>query len=166
MMGTMPAATMAVAIPAMHTQPSLNSKFVSLIITPLRSRPRLWNTWHDCLARERQAYGTKGSLLYTRGCQVVSVSGYPHGDHLVQVILELVAQALSTQFAQRPGLDLSNAFPRQLECLTDFLHRPAVAIGQAIAQGQHRPFSLSQAREQVFYQLCACQMAGSIVRSE
>jgi hypothetical protein len=63
----------------------------------------------SCTVRQRA-----GRLLH-------SMSGCPHVDHLVQVILQLVAQALSTQFAQRPGLDLSNAFPRQLECLTDFL---------------------------------------------
>src|SRR5258708_6453133 len=92
-------------------------------------------------------------------------SGYPV-DHLVQVILEHRAKALGTQFAQRPGLDLSNAFPRQLECLADFLQCAAAAIGQAVAQGQHRAFSFCQALKQVFDQLCECEMAGDIGRSE
>ena len=39
---------------------------------------------------------------------------------LVQVVLQLVARAVGTQFVQRPGFNLPNAFPRHLECFADF----------------------------------------------
>ena len=107
-----------------------------------------------------QVRNEKRSLLYTS-----SVKG-EHDSSLVQVVLQLVAETLSTQFVQRPGFNLPNAFPRHLEGLADFCECPGATIGQAVTQGEHRAFSFSQTLKQVFDQLCECQTAGDIGRSE
>ena len=95
----------------------------------------------------RRVLNEKASLLYTS-----SVKG-EHGSSLVQVVLQLVAETLNTQFVQRPGFNLPDAFPRYPEGFADFCECPGATIGQAIAQGEYRAFSFSQTLEQVFDQL-------------
>src|SRR2546428_587638 len=63
--------------------------------------------------------------------------------------LKLAQPRRVAHLAQRLGLDLADAFARDLELLADFFERAAVAIPKAEAQFEHLAFAVGQRGEHV-----------------
>ena len=59
---------------------------------------------------------------------------------LLQIVLQLLAPARVAELAQRLGLDLTDAFARHVELLSDLFEGALAAVLQAEPQGEHLLF--------------------------
>ena len=82
---------------------------------------------------------------------------------LVQKVAQLLASGRMAQLAQGLGLDLADAFARDVELLADLLKRVRLAVGQTEAHPQHLLLARGQ-RGQDLLKLLAQQRVGRFLR--
>ena len=82
---------------------------------------------------------------------------------LVQKVAQLLASGRMAQLAQGLGLDLADAFARDVELLADLLERVRLAVGQTEAHPQHLLLARGQ-RGQNLLKLLAQQRVGRFLR--
>ena len=82
---------------------------------------------------------------------------------LVQKVAQLLASGRMAQLAQGLGLDLADAFARDVELLADLLERVRLAVGQTEAHPQHLLLARGQ-RGQNLLKLLTQQRVGRFLR--
>src|SRR5262249_9042067 len=81
---------------------------------------------------------------------------------LLQIVAELLRTRGVAELAQRLGLDLSNALPRDPEALADLLQRPLVPIDEPEAELEDPALTRCERVEYVFHLVVEHRQGGGV----